>query len=863
MFLPQTPDSPPVSPSTQSLVSSLVSTPKDTGISISSSYFSPLQTILPHSSSSSISESSSDNAVPSATQSVLTRPQPRSLVTSSSSLPTSNSSSNTITPHPFSFFNHKRSSLSSSGNSSSSNWSFSRLRTIDSSGSQNISTTTTSPTTFPNSSSILSSTDSQLLLGGSGSSGSTYYEDDNINNNVVDDYEAADSDACIYDSDDLMSLSSRRQSMSTAILPTTFSNTSKESLTASNTHNNVSEKSSNNLSSSPSKSPGPFRSFLSNINKITKSASNSNKNQIKQSSNIKISTEDFQITQRSSSNDLKPCLSNSSTGSNGPSTVSHGTLFNGRASARQVTANRDSLKPKVKSFLRISRDLQDELSPLDYEIKQEARITMALRDETFDEPSYFAGSFKGLTSSMYSSSHMPPISSAGTSSSSSSSLVSTPKTPTSISSVFSVSTIKDHYQNHDNSMTNNSPLLSRHSRLDSVSNGSTSTSSPLSSSFNSISSASHPRSRVISSVGQLNEQTNNSAVQASQRVQHISSGPSTFSRFAPSNPTVSEIKHTVNSANGIPVSSTFAILSRKKSYSSLHSTNSSDSELTDNDWGSFNCLSHPTSGNNNNNNNNNNCSINPKTVSNTLGTSPSKPDRHHLSISNGKITKENNSSNCETNTTHHRRDKKEIKHLTHSNRIGISVCESNTTSVKGNSTSCINSDLISTPAKQLSLAFTSTISSNTRFGSNSTFNSQQQNHKMAVKIETLGSFSSESTPQTTTVVSGNKPKRKAASVFDDSHSSIFHKRRAVSPESSPKAVGLSNVTITSDDSQVQLGTHLNNHNDKPFQYNHNNHFNQQHCKDSYDESHQNNYYNQMRSSSTPWEGSEQFRFYQS
>lgn len=53
----------------------------------------------------------------------------------------------------------------------------------------------------------------------------------------------------------------------------------------------------------------------------------------------------------------------------------------GRTAIRRFVSNGRSLRPKVKSFLRISRDLQDEMSPFDTEIKQEAKITTALRDD--------------------------------------------------------------------------------------------------------------------------------------------------------------------------------------------------------------------------------------------------------------------------------------------------------------------------------------------------------------------------------------------------------------------------------------------------------------------------------------------------
>lgn len=48
---------------------------------------------------------------------------------------------------------------------------------------------------------------------------------------------------------------------------------------------------------------------------------------------------------------------------------------------RLVTQTRKSMKPKPKSFLRITRDLQEEGAPLDSEMRHEAAITCALRED--------------------------------------------------------------------------------------------------------------------------------------------------------------------------------------------------------------------------------------------------------------------------------------------------------------------------------------------------------------------------------------------------------------------------------------------------------------------------------------------------
>ncbi|KAK9466657.1 hypothetical protein V1512DRAFT_263143 [Lipomyces arxii] len=44
-----------------------------------------------------------------------------------------------------------------------------------------------------------------------------------------------------------------------------------------------------------------------------------------------------------------------------------------------------SLKPQTRSFMRITRELLDEFAPVEAEIKHEAEVTMAFRDESEDE----------------------------------------------------------------------------------------------------------------------------------------------------------------------------------------------------------------------------------------------------------------------------------------------------------------------------------------------------------------------------------------------------------------------------------------------------------------------------------------------
>ncbi|KAG5354826.1 hypothetical protein CJU89_6620 [Yarrowia sp. B02] len=52
---------------------------------------------------------------------------------------------------------------------------------------------------------------------------------------------------------------------------------------------------------------------------------------------------------------------------------------------RMVSNNRKNMKPKPKSFLRISRDLVEENAPLDCEMRHESAITCALREDAVEE----------------------------------------------------------------------------------------------------------------------------------------------------------------------------------------------------------------------------------------------------------------------------------------------------------------------------------------------------------------------------------------------------------------------------------------------------------------------------------------------
>lgn len=67
-----------------------------------------------------------------------------------------------------------------------------------------------------------------------------------------------------------------------------------------------------------------------------------------------------------------------------------------KAAIRHFYSNAKALKPKAKNFLRVSKELQDEMSPLDYEIKKEAEVTSALRID--DDPKSRRNSFHGFSS---------------------------------------------------------------------------------------------------------------------------------------------------------------------------------------------------------------------------------------------------------------------------------------------------------------------------------------------------------------------------------------------------------------------------------------------------------------------------------
>jgi hypothetical protein len=63
-----------------------------------------------------------------------------------------------------------------------------------------------------------------------------------------------------------------------------------------------------------------------------------------------------------------------------------------------------SLRPKAKSFLRISRALEDEMSPFDHEIRQEARVTHSLKTDARN----FAQAGTAIPNAFYNIKHHRP-----------------------------------------------------------------------------------------------------------------------------------------------------------------------------------------------------------------------------------------------------------------------------------------------------------------------------------------------------------------------------------------------------------------------------------------------------------------------
>ncbi|VVT48430.1 uncharacterized protein SAPINGB_P001775 [Magnusiomyces paraingens] len=260
----------------------------------------------------------------------------------------------------------------------------------------------------------------------------------------VDEYSIVDSDVCAYDSDDLMSVTSRRPSL----LAFPFG-TSKETV-ASNPNQSQQQHSPFLLSQASlhfrSLSPSPFQpsdshstlssslgsfgalvtSFGTKFSRSTNCLSNSSimppnadkispysssNSVIKQTSHL---NHDVNISSLRHvghvHNHMTPdhesisgTVSGSDKSANNTVIISDslentlGNLKNDldfdtqRVSIKRVVANRNALKPKAKSFLRVSRDLQNELYPADYEMRNEARIThaLALREDSIDEPVCF------------------------------------------------------------------------------------------------------------------------------------------------------------------------------------------------------------------------------------------------------------------------------------------------------------------------------------------------------------------------------------------------------------------------------------------------------------------------------------------
>lgn len=122
-------------------------------------------------------------------------------------------------------------------------------------------------------------------------------------------------------------------------------------------------------------------------------------NEINESNGNSPSSHDHNIY--TNDNDTKKQLNTTNKSLVGNSSESSSSLeykpTDGRTAIRRFVSDGRSLRPKVKSFLRISRDLQDEMSPLDTEIKQEARVTTALRDDGTPETYYHHPFATGVT----------------------------------------------------------------------------------------------------------------------------------------------------------------------------------------------------------------------------------------------------------------------------------------------------------------------------------------------------------------------------------------------------------------------------------------------------------------------------------
>lgn len=241
-----------------------------------------------------------------------------------------------------------------------------------------------------------------------------------------------------YDSDDLMSVSSRRQSLSLSSNHDPQSSSSRRQslsllsreLNSPGTINTITN--SNLEISSPLNSPGSFKQLSIPIAKISRPSTPTQQPKLadlfkrqhfSQPFKINTSTSITNVSAGSPSSYSAPLSMDAVTGNN--DNKHRSSHDKNKVTVRHVNVNNNALKPRIKNFLRISRDLMDEMSPLDYEIKQEARITMALRDESMvdePDPSYFGGSYRGFysPSSLLSSSisDTPPIAASASASTS-------------------------------------------------------------------------------------------------------------------------------------------------------------------------------------------------------------------------------------------------------------------------------------------------------------------------------------------------------------------------------------------------------------------------------------------------------------
>lgn len=77
----------------------------------------------------------------------------------------------------------------------------------------------------------------------------------------------------------------------------------------------------------------------------------------------------------------KPTLSRTSSGSYAKAAPASASVIMQPAPIRLISSSGKNLKPKAKSFLRVSKELEAESAPLDFEMRREAEITASIRSD--------------------------------------------------------------------------------------------------------------------------------------------------------------------------------------------------------------------------------------------------------------------------------------------------------------------------------------------------------------------------------------------------------------------------------------------------------------------------------------------------